>query len=65
MNEYQMSHLAASRQKDLLAEADRARLARLARSTDGGHASDRRPRQHRALGLGLRTLFGRRPQAVR
>jgi hypothetical protein len=65
MNEYQMTHLAASRQQDLLAEAQRARLARLARSTEAGEARDRRPRQRRTLGLGLRTLLGRRPQTVR
>jgi hypothetical protein len=58
MNEQQMSILASDRRRDLVAEADRARLARGVR-----RSPERRPaepvRRRGGLRLDLGALFGR------
>ena len=59
MNEYQMHILATDRRRQLLAEAERERLARAARSADPrGH-----PRRHRRLRT-LRLLKRRLATAI-
>jgi hypothetical protein len=65
MNEHLMTHLVAARRQDLLAEADRARLARLAGRSGGGTTPMRQERRARSIAFGLRSLLGRRPQAAR
>ena len=58
MNDFQMDFLANDHRGDLLSEARRQRQARAAHESA---ASDRRPRQRRALAgrSGLSLLFGR------
>ena len=50
MNDYQMDFLASQRRKDLIAEADRAHLARAARQRPQGRRMRSRNRQ---AGVGL------------
>jgi hypothetical protein len=57
MNDYPMSILASDRRRDLVAEADRARLARAARPTP--QRPPARPVVRAPFRIDLRTLFGR------
>ena len=56
MNDYQMSYIAEARRRDMLAEADRARLARAAQRNVIAPKSTR-PRSTPRLNLGA--LLGR------
>jgi hypothetical protein len=57
MHDYPMSILASDRRRDLVAEADRARLARAARRSR--ERPPARPVMRAAFRFDLRTLFGR------